>query len=201
MTTKTKAATGFPPARRVRAGKAVGVALLIAALIGASVPPRGAYAQARVQSPGEAVPLEILMGTLGGAAGGVLGFFGTFALCMGSGEDTTGWGSLICAILGIYGYGLGVPVGATLGVSLTGNALGVRGNVFLSALGAALGFGAGAFVLALVSEATQGNDTAILGMALVAVPFVSALGATLGYNLGARVRTPEEPAPAPAPVP
>jgi len=168
------------------------IALLILTLgVGtASFPTFRTYA--RVASPQEAVHAELLMGTLGGAAGGVLGFFGTFALCMASGEDTTGWGSLICAILGIYGYGVGVPVGAALGVNLTGNALGVRGSVFLSALGAALGFGAGAFGLAVVGEATGGDDPLILGTALVVVPFTSALGATLGYNLGARLRAPEE---------
>ncbi len=155
-------------------------------------------ARAQVASPGEAIPLELLLGTLGGAAGGTLGFFGTFALCMASGEDPTGWGSLICAILGIYGYGVGVPLGATLGVTLTGHAMGVQGSVFLSALGAVLGFGAGVLALAAVGELTQGDDPLVLATALTVTPFLSALGATLGYNVEARVRAPEpESAPSP----
>lgn len=178
-----------PPAR----GVVVGV--LVLGLVLLSLPPPRASAQ--VTSPWEAVPLELLLGTLGGAAGGVLGFFGGFTLCMASGEDSTGWGSLFCALLGVYGYAAGVPVGATLGVNLTARAMGVEGSLLGSVLGAVVGFGAGVLVLTAVYEASQGDDTLLLGTAVTVVPFLSALGATLGYNVGARVRTPEEGLPVP----
>jgi len=114
-----------------------------------------------VETPLQAVPLELLLGTLGGAAGGVVGFWGTFAVCMSTGEDPTGWGSLICAILGLYGYGAGVLLGATVGVNVAGGWLGVRAVAlsvvpFLSALGATLGYNLGATVVSPTTPAPSG---------------------------------------------
>lgn len=180
---------GHCDSQRTPARAAV-VGVLVLALVLLLLPsPRGS---AQVTSPQEAIPRELLMGTLGGAAGGALGFFGTFALCLYTGKDTTGWGPLICALLGLYGYGIGVPVGAVLGVNLTGNGMGLQGNVFLSVLEAVAGLGAGVLALAALGEATPGDDLLLVATALVAVPFLSALGATLGYNVGARVRARSE---------
>ncbi len=140
-----------------------------------------------VETPGQAVPAELFWGTLGGAAFGVGGFFGAFALCLASVSDSSGWAALGCAILGIYGYGLGVPIGTTLGVSWAGARAGVQGSVLLSALGAVLGEVLGLGILIGISNALEGSDELMIPLAVGFVPLMSALGATLGYNLGAQV--------------
>lgn len=165
-------------------------------LLASEGPVAWAAAPKPVETPGQAVPAELFWGTLGGVVFSVGGFLGTFALCMASvsAEDEAGWAALGCALLAIYGYAIGMPIGTTLGVSWAGARAEVQGSVWLSALGAVLGEALGLGIFIGIADALKGPDELLISLVVGFVPFMSALGATLGYNLGAKVvPSPSEP--------
>ena len=131
---------------------------------------------------------QVVAGTVGGALLGLAGFWGATWWCLASAGDA-GLGALACFITGVYGYLIGVPLGATLGVTASGASFGVEGNTLLAALGAILGEALGIGLLSVIYEGTAGADEAVMAAALGLVPFVSAVGATMGYHAGLSPRT------------
>lgn len=172
-------------------------ALTICTLLGLIVALGSGSAFAGPESPQDVVPLEVLGGTLGGAAFGVAGGAIAFVTCIG---EAQGFEALGCAILAAFGYAIALPIGSTLGVNVAGSLAGVQGRVLLSALGAVLGEAAGLGIAALVINAFDDLPEPLgWGLFLGVVPLMSSVGAALGYNVGARVRPPGEAAEGPAP--
>lgn len=172
-------------------------ALLICALLGLIIVMGAGSALAQPEGPQDVVPLEILGGTLGGAAFGVAGGAIAFVTCIG---EAQGFEALGCAILAVFGYMIALPIGSTLGVNVAGSLAGVRGHTFLSALGAVLGEAAGLGIASVAINAFDDLPEPLgWGLFLGVVPLMSSLGATLGYNVGARVRPPSEASETPVP--
>jgi len=133
--------------------------------------------------PADAVPAELVAGTVGGAAFGVGGGVLLLFSCLAEAE---GFGALACIGAAVIGYVAGVPVGATLGVNVAGSLSGVRGNSLLSGLGAVGGEALGLGITALIAEGTGGLPEPIgWTMFLGVIPLLSSAGATWGYNVGA----------------
>jgi len=166
----------------MKAGLALVVVLLLAALPVAAGQPQ------------DAVPGELLAGTLGSLAGLTAGYFGGRALGAALGLesqlDSRDPVTVACVVLG-------VTSGASLGVAAAGSALGVEGNALACAGGAFLGLVAGMAVEPLLGlllprgPQTSPDLLEILGTVVEAVGFVAAtvlpaVGATVGFNLGAR---------------
>jgi hypothetical protein len=150
------------------------VAILLLVLVGFS-------AQA---GSADAIPAELIAGTVGGAAFGVGGGAIMLFSCLAEAE---GFGALACIGAAVIGYALGVPVGATLGVNVAGSLSGVQGNLLLSALGAVGGEALGLGITALVAQGAGGLPEPLgWTMFLGVIPFLSSAGATWGYNVGAQ---------------
>lgn len=144
--------------------------------------------------PSDAVPVELIAGTLGGATLGIGGFLVAFSTCAADVEDVEGWGAIgaaiACAAFGVLGYAIGVPVGATAGVNLAGSLSGVQGNFLLSALGAVGGDIVGLGLSGLVASMSEEMPDALAALLVLGVvPLSSSAGATLGYNVGARMKS------------
>ncbi|MCL6643178.1 MAG: hypothetical protein K6T71_07660 [Candidatus Bipolaricaulota bacterium] len=88
----------------------------------------------------------------------------------------------------MWGYVIGVPVGATLGVSLVGYWSGASGNFLLASIGAGIGEAVGIASVLYASNLLQGkvDSTQMIWASLLVIPAFSSLGATLGFNIGAR---------------
>ncbi len=101
----------------------------------------------------------------------------------------------LCSLTGlpymIWGYVIGVPLGATLGVSLVGHLNGISGNFWLAAAGAIVGETLGISASIALANLLQTEwPIAMWISTLTAIPVSSALGATIGFNLGARYHEP-----------
>ncbi len=177
--------------------KTLRMCAVLISIIGLAVFASTGPASAQPESPQEAVPVEILGGTLGGAAFGVAGGVIAFVTCIG---EAQGFEALGCAILAVFGYMIALPIGSTLGVNVAGSLAGVQGHLFLSALGAVLGEGVGLGIAVLVINAFEDLPEPLgWGLFLGVVPLMSSIGSTLGYNVGARVRPPNETSETPLP--
>jgi len=88
----------------------------------------------------------------------------------------------------MWGYVIGVPVGATLGVSLVGYWSSASGNFLLAGVGAVIGEAVGIASVLYASDLLHGkvDSTAMFWASLLVIPAFSSLGATLGFNMGAR---------------
>ncbi len=125
---------------------------------------------------------QVIVGTAGGALLGMVGSWVGSGVCRataGEGEDV----ATLCRMPGIYGYLLGVPVGATLGVGIAGASFGMEGDLFLTAAGAVVGEALGIGILAVL-QGTVGEGSVSFAAAYGLVPFLSAALATMGYGLG-----------------
>lgn len=158
------------------------VALTMTAAVGADAQP---------MAPRDAVPAEVVAGTLGGA---VLGVGSAYVATLACASQAEGWAALACIGYGVLGYLVGVPVGSTVGVHLAGSAWGIEGNTWLSVLGA-VGGEAGGLLVASGLGALSGDEppealqvVSLLGL----TPLASSAGATWGFNVGARLSTERE---------
>ena len=127
---------------------------------------------------------EVILGTAGGALLGLAGNWIGTRVCeikAGEGMDT----AELCWLPGVYGYLVGVPLGATLGVGVAGASLGMQGNHLLAAAGAVVGEALGLGILAVLRGALE-REEAFFAAAYGLVPFLSAAFAATGYGTGVR---------------
>jgi len=136
-------------------------------------------------SPRDAVPAELIAGTLGGAVVGVGSGYAATVACASQAE---GWAALACIGYGVLGYLIGVPIGSTVGVHLAGSAWGIDGNTWLCVLGAVGGEAGGLLIASGISSLYDDDPPeAFLVFSFLGVtPFASSAGATWGFNVGAR---------------
>lgn len=133
---------------------------------------------------GAAFAGQVIAGTAGGALFGAAGHWLGIEICGArAGGDVTAR----CWPAGVYGYAVGVPLGAALGVCLAGASYGIAGDQFLAAAGAVVGEALGLGVLAMI-EGTFGQEELSFIAAYGLVPFLSAALSTTGYRMGTPAR-------------
>ena len=119
------------------------------------------------------VALQLVAGTVGGAAG-FMGVMLPMALAGGGGGPHKAGGALAGIILGA---GLGIPIGATMGVSAIGRTDTTNGMMLATGIGS-LG---GLFIF--------GTVTTELGLSPYFLPLATAAGATFMFNLTRHYRS------------
>ena len=126
---------------------------------------------------------QVVVGTVGGALFGALGNWVGIRVCQVNEKDGVD-SAEHCWEAGMYGYLLGVPLGATLGVGWAGSSFGMRGDHLLAAVGAVVGEALGAGILVALQDVLPGPEAAF-ATAYGLVPFLSAALSATGYHSGA----------------
>ncbi len=162
-----------------------------------------AHADAKLMESHDAVILEFMIGSIGALSGGLIGAFAASYPALPEVEacrrSCRGY-LCLCGLTVIpymmWGYAIGVPLGATIGVSLVGYFNGVSGNIMFAITGAVVGEVVGIAIsyLALYAssllQGTADSGTLMGASVFLVIPASSSLGATIGFNIGARQHTP-----------
>jgi len=145
-------------------------------------------AQEREPQPGDYFWMEVVSGTSGALAGGVIIAYAGVAVvgylypCK---NQTAFWGCLVGAVLvAEMAFLIGTPLGAATVVVMAGSSKRVRGNILLAFTGAIAGEAVG---LVLGVPGFFSNFVLINPVILPVLAISTALGATFGYNLNATI--------------
>lgn len=117
---------------------------------------------------------QVIVGTVGGALMGAVGSLVGARICAAGGDRCQA---------PVYGYLVGIPLGATLGVGIAASAFGLEGDYPLAAVGAVVGELLGVGILAVL-RGTLGEE-ATFAAAYGLVPFLSATLSATGFRAGA----------------
>lgn len=170
------------------------------ALVGVLLWSVEAHADAKLTESHDAVILEFMIGSIGALGGGLIGAFAASYPALPEVESCqrSCRGYLCLCGLNVipymmWGYAIGVPLGATIGVSLVGYFTRVSGNIGLAVAGAIAGEVVGIYLALYASNLLQGrvdSNTFMWTSAFLVIPASSSLGATIGFNIGAYQHTP-----------
>lgn len=122
---------------------------------------------------------DLLLFALGGA---LAGSEGLHFLCHQL--PGIGWNDITCAFFGLFGYLIGVPLGATVGVGITGRIQKAPGNIWAALLGAAAGEGVAVGAIILLSAFVE-NNPAFQGLASALGPFFTYFAIPVSAGFGA----------------
>ncbi len=134
------------------------------------------YIKAGPAHPGK-VGGEVLVGSLGAAAGGATLALVGYGALRGSDDD---WCDLGAAIGALAGYAIGSNLGAATGVYVVGNSGGETGSYWAAFGGSLLGMLAGGLMASAIMGDSKTDDPAWAPLALMTVG--QAGGATLFFN-------------------
>lgn len=141
-----------------------------------------AHARAEMVSARSDLLLLTLGGTLGALGGALAGSEGLHFLCHQL--PGIGWNDITCAFFGLFGYLIGVPLGATVGVGITGRIQKAPGNIWAALLGAAAGEGVAVGAIILLSAFVE-NNPAFQGLASALGPFFTYFAIPVSAGFGA----------------